>query len=193
MAIQAICDIESLSPYSQSKHYTTPEKLQKETAADYEKRTWRERMHYDDDGMVFIPPMAPKLCIAEAARFLGMKVPGRRNATYTKNFEAGILVLEGIPLEVEKDKVPGEWLFVPSDGKRGGGSRVDKCFPLIKKWAGRVIFHILDRTITRDVFETHLKESGNFIGLGRFRPRNNGYYGRFALKKLEWVEEEEEK
>lgn len=190
MAIKVVCDLESLSQYSQSRHYTEPEKMQKETAADYEKRTWRERMHYDEAGQVMIPPMAPKLCIAEAARFLGMKIPGRRNATFTKNFEAGILVLDPIPLGIHKDKVPGEWLFVPSDGKRGGGSRVDKCFPMIAKWASQVIFHVLDRTITKDVFETHLKEAGNFIGLGRFRPRNNGYYGRFALRKMDWVEEE---
>ena len=190
MAIEAICTLESLSPLSMSRHYTTPEKLSKESASDYEKRTWRERMHYDDKGQVFIPPMAPKLCLAEAARFLGQKIPGKRNATYTKHFESGVLVLDGIQLGIKKDDVVGEWLFVPSDGKRGGGSRVDKCFPLIGKWSGIVKFYILDATITREVFEEHLREAGNFIGLGRFRPRNNGYYGRFTLKKLEWKEQD---
>ena len=172
-----------------SRHYTDPPKGAKETHKDYEARTWRERLHYDPKSKeIFIPPMMFKLCLAEAAKFLSIKIPGKRNATYTKHFESGLLCLEGVPLGVKKDDVPGEWLFVPSDGKRGGGSRVDKCFPLIPSWSGSVTFHILDATITKDVFEQHLKEAGNFIGIGRFRPRNNGFYGRFGQTKLEWNE-----
>ena len=186
MATEAICKLESVAPLSMSRHYTNPEKTAKETAADYEKRTWRERLHYDEKGVVFIPPMPFKLSLAEAAAFLSQKIPGKRNATYTKHFEAGILVLQGIVLGIKKDDVQGEWLFVPSDGKRGGGSRVDKCFPVIPKWSGTVTYHVLDATITREVFEQHLRESGNFIGIGRFRPRNNGYYGRFKVSSIEW-------
>ena len=186
MSIQAVCSLESISPLSFSKHYVVP-KLQKEGPADYETRTWAERMHVDDNGIIFIPPMAFKLCVAEAARYLGTKIPGRRNATYTKHFESGVLVLDALSLGIRKEDVKGEWLFVPSDGKRGGGSRVDKCFPLIPRWSGEVTFHILDQTITKDIFELTVKESGNFIGIGRFRPRNNGFYGRFLLRKMEWI------
>ena len=134
--------------------------------------------------------MAFKLSLAESAKFLGMKIPGKRNATYTKHFEAGILVLEGMPIGIKKDEVKGEALFVPSDGKRGGGSRVEKIFPLIPKWKGDVQFYVLDQTITAPVFEQHLKESGNFIGIGRFRPRNNGFYGRFRLTSMKWQEQD---
>ena len=185
MAITAVCTMEGISPLSFSRHYVVP-KLPKESPADFEERTWRERVHADEDGMMFIPPMAFKLCLAEAARFLGMKIPGRRNATYTKHFEAGVLVLEALPLGIKKSDVKGEWLFVPSDGKRGGGSRVDKCFPLIPSWSGTVEFHILDQTITKEPFEETLREAGNFIGIGRFRPKNNGFYGRFRLVTLQW-------
>lgn len=53
----AICSLESISPYSQSKFYET-EKLPKERPDDYEARTWRDRLHVNQDGFVFIPPMA---------------------------------------------------------------------------------------------------------------------------------------
>jgi hypothetical protein len=162
------------------------EKLPKESHADYEVRTWRERCHADEHGMIFIPPMAFKLCIGQAAGFLGTKIPGRRNATYTKHFEAGIIVLDALPLGIRKEDVKGEWLFVPADGKRGGSTRVDKCFPLIPHWSGEVTFHILDGVITESVFGETLREAGNFIGLGRFRPISRGYYGRFEVKKLKW-------
>lgn len=181
----AVAQLVSNSPYSQSRHYTT-EKKSKELPRDYEERTWRDRCHVNDKGHVFIPPMAFKNCLSEAAKFLSVQIPGKGASTYTKHFEAGILVMEPLVLPILKKDVQGEWLFVPSDGKRGGGKRVDKCFPIIHQWEGAVTFHVLDSIITEDVFEQHLQEAGNFIGIGRFRPRNNGYYGRFIVKKIGW-------
>ncbi|CAK0156107.1 hypothetical protein [Burkholderia pseudomallei] len=181
----AIATIKGVSPYSQSKHYST-EKLPKELAKDYEMRTWRDRLHATDDGTVFIPPMSFKNCLSEAAKFLSLQIPGKGKATYTKHFEAGVLVTDALHLNIKKDDVPGEWLFVPADGIRGSGKRVEKCFPVIHQWSGDVTFHILDETITRDVFEHVLTQAGAFIGIGRFRPRNNGFYGRFKLESLNW-------
>ena len=175
--------LESVSPYSQSKYHGT-EKLPKESSSDYEKRTWRERLHINSEGYVFIPPMAFKNCLSEVAKFLSIQIPGKGKSTYTKHFEAGVIVTDAVVLKVKKDDVPGEWLFVPADGVRGSGKRVENCFPVINDWKGEVAFHILDDTITPDVFEQHLREAGSFIGIGRFRPRNNGFYGRFSVKKI---------
>jgi hypothetical protein len=180
MARLAKAYLKSIAPYGQSKYHST-EKLNKEIPRDYEARTWRERCHYDDKGQLFIPPMVFKNCLSEAAKFLSIQIPGKGKATYTKHFEAGVMVVKPLPLPIMKDEVEHEWLFVPSDGKRGGGTRVEKCFPLIHSWEGEVEFHIIDETITEDVFIKHLEEAGNLIGVGRFRPRNNGYYGRFEV------------
>jgi len=184
----AIAHLKSISPYSQSKHYDT-EKLPKELPKDYEARTWRDRLHVTQEGDVFIPPMAFKNCLSDAAKFLSLPVPGRGKATYTKHFEAGVLCMEPMPLPLKKEQVKGEWLFVPSDGVRGGGKRVEKCFPVIHEWQGTMRFYILDDMITEDVFLRTLKEAGSLIGIGRFRPRNNGFYGRFKVLDLEWQED----
>jgi hypothetical protein len=181
-----IASLKSVSPYSQSKHYEV-EKLEKESNADYERRTWRERLHFTEDGHVYIPQMSFKNCLSEAAKYLGIQIPGKGKSTYTKHFEAGILVLEPLVLDVRKVDVQGESLFVPADGVRGSGKRVEKCFPIIREWSGDVTFHILDETITPDVFRKHLEEAGKFIGIGRFRPRNNGFYGRFEVKGIKVV------
>lgn len=180
--------LKSVSPYSQSKHYDseTAPKLDKESNGDYERRTWRERMHVQSDGRVMIPPMAFKNCLSEAAKYLSVQIKGKGKATYTKHIEAGILVVEPLVLPLKKDDVQGEWLFVPSDGKRGSGSRVNKCFPVIPNWEGDVTFLVFDETVTEDVFRHHLEEAGKFIGIGRFRPRNNGFYGRFSVEGLRW-------
>jgi hypothetical protein len=130
--------------------------------------------------------MAFKNALSEVAKYLGMQVAGKGKNTYTKHFEAGVMVIDGLVLPVKKDDVPGEWYFVPADGRRGGDKRVRKCFPVIQEWQGDVVFYILDETITPDIFEQHLRESGNFIGIGRFRPRRNGFYGRFSVEEIVW-------
>ncbi|MHA2064660.1 MAG: hypothetical protein ACXABY_09830 [Candidatus Thorarchaeota archaeon] len=183
--IIATAKLKSVSPYSQSRYHNTP-KLDKENPVDYENRTWRNRLHTDNDGKVIIPPMTFKNTLANAAKFLSKQIPGKGKSTYTKHFEAGILVVEPLNLGIHKKDVEFEWLFVPSDGKRGSGTRVEKCFPLIREWEGEVQFLVLDDTITEDVFKETLIEAGRLIGIGRFRPRNNGFYGRFSVESINW-------
>jgi hypothetical protein len=179
-----IATLQSISPYSQSRFQDDPRK-DRETADDHEKRTWRGRMHVDASGNVFIPPMAFKNCLSEAAKFRGEQIPGKGKSNYTKHFEAGILISDTVDLGVKADDVTGEWLFVPADGKRGGGKRVKKCFPVIASWKASVVIHVLDDLVTKDVLQRHLDDAGAFIGIGRFRPRNNGFYGRFKVVKLQ--------
>ena len=188
MARIAVAQLEGVSLYSQSKPHNV-EKLNKELADDYEKRTWKERLHLDEKGFVVIPPMAFKNCLSEVAKFLGMQIPGKGKSTFTKHFESGVMVTEPAPLGIHKDDVVGDWIFTPVDGVRGGGKRVYKCYPIIPAgWKTEVTFYIVDDTITESVFAEHLKQAGQLIGIGRFRPRNNGYYGRYLVKNITWKE-----
>lgn len=183
----ATATIVGLSDYSQSK-FISVDKKPRELPKDYEERNWRERCHYGTDGRLFVPAMSFKNCLAAAAKFMSEQVPGKGKATYTKHFLSGVLVMDNAPLPVTKDDVEGEWFFVPSDGKRGGGSRVHKCFPVVRDWRVTVQFHILDDIITEDVFKRTLMNAGNYIGIGRFRPENGGYYGRFRVEGVKWEE-----
>jgi hypothetical protein len=182
----ATAELESTTPYSQSKAYEVP-KLERETPEEYEIRTWRERCHYDKDGNIFMPNTAFKNALVEATAFTPRKGPTGKNSTWAKNFTAGTLVIDCVKLPIKKDQVAYERLFVPSDGKRGGGRRVWKYFPLISEWKGKVEYLILDDSINENVFKDYLTESGMFIGVGRFRPRNNGFYGRFKVNKITWT------
>jgi len=181
----AICKLKSVSPYSQSR-YIMQKKSKDETHAEFEKRIWRERMHVTKEGFVFMPPMSFKNSLSEAAKYKSVQIAGKGKSTYTKHFEAGVLVVDPLVLPIKAEDVEGEWLHVPSDGRRGGTTRVEKCFPRIDEWAGEVTYLILDEIINDEVFADHLSDSGSFIGLGRFRPRNNGYYGRFSVENIKW-------
>ncbi len=183
--------LHSVSPYSQSRYYVR-DLEQGESNDDNYRRTWREHLHADADGNVFIPPNSLKNCLSEAAKFLSIPVPGKGKATYTKNFEAGVLVTQPAMLGVKKDAVQMEALFLPADGRRGGPKRVMKYYPVLPEWETEAEFIILDETVlqssikdkSRTVFQEVLEGAGKFIGLGRFRPRNNGYYGRFDVVSI---------
>lgn len=185
--------LESITPYSQSRNIDPIEvpKLSKETPDAYEQRTWRHRMHVDADGCVVIPPTVFANAIKEAARRLQIQVPGRGKTLYTKYFEAGVMVTDGLTLPVKAVDVPCDRLHVSAKGIPGskGGTRVYRNFPRIDKWSGVVTFFVFDDMITESVFKQVLGSAGNLVGIGRFRPENRGFYGRFRVASVEWIED----
>ena len=98
--------IEGISPYSQSKYVDTEivPKIGKETHDDYEKRTWKSRVHVAEDGAPFMPPMSLKKSLEGAAPYSG-KIPGQGQATYTKRVKSGILVTDPIALFTDRGPI----------------------------------------------------------------------------------------
>lgn len=186
--ITATVKLKSVSPYSQSRYHATPKEA-KESHADYENRTWKEKGHYDQTtGEMFIPPMSLKLALDDAAKRTGKQIPGKGKATFTKHFVSGVMCMDPVAIGYTRETVSKWTGMMDSTGKKGsaGGTRVERSFPDVPKWTGTAIFHILDETITKDVFREMLEECGKFIGLGRFRPQNGGFYGRFAVEEIKW-------
>lgn len=171
-----------------SRFHNTP-KEPKELPIDYEERTWQQKAHVQN-GIVCIPGLAFKNCISEAAKYLSIQIAGKGKATYTKHFEAGIAVFdEYISTGISIEQIVKKNVFVPSDGKRGSGSRVMRSYPSLPTWKATVDFVILDEIINKEVFEQVIKNAGMLIGIGTFRVRNNGMCGRFVPKIIEWVDD----
>lgn len=181
----ATAHLKSASPYSASRAHETP-KLDRETPDAYEQRTWREKAHVMPDGHIYIPQMAFKQALDTAAKMLGIQIKGRGKSTYSKFFRAGVLVMDPAVLKITKDQLQSERIHCNADGVRGSGKRVWRIFPTIPEWKADVQFHILANEITNDIFEEHLIQSGSFVGVGRFRPENGGFYGRFSVESITW-------
>lgn len=173
------------SPISFSSVIVSPKKP-KEKADVYEERTWRERMKVDDNGNVYMVQSSIKNCLSEAAKFLSEKIPGNGQQTYTKLFKTGILSTIPLTFNVKAKDVQGERLFVPSNGVAGGTKRVWKTFPIIPAgWECDIELLVFEETLIdkpEKVIE-YLEQAGKYIGLGKYRPINNGWYGRFSVKK----------
>jgi len=183
----AIVKLKSEGPYSQSKPIGVP-KEDKEAAEAYDERTWMEHLHYDENDEVFIPPMAFKKVLDAAAARTGMKRKNKGQATFTKLFVSGVMVVDPVMLGIRKDEFECDMIYADSQGSKGSTSkRVWRRYPTTKAWEATVTFHVLDAEITEAIFKEHLETAGLFVGVGRFRPENGGYYGRFSIVEMEWV------
>lgn len=181
------CDLVSAGPLLFGKKISS-ERNTGESHEAYEKRTWRERMHVNAEGNVFIPACALKRTLENVAQYLSESVPGKGKATYTKHFKAGIMVIEDIVLEppVKAKDVEGVWMNVPSDGRRGGSKRVDRCFPVILQWRAHAEIILQDPLLidAPEKVEEYLIHSGKFVGLMSMSPRNGGSFGRFSAENM---------
>jgi len=208
--------IEGMAPYSQSRMHQLPQ-LEKESAADYDVRTWLDKATFVD-GQMHIPHMAVKQALDAVARYLSEKIKGKGNATYSKHFRSGVLLFDPLPLTsgglpilrdgtplVAKDGSPvmddeGQPALVHfiqpcvinanADGVRGSGKRVMRRFPQIyPPWEAVGSLHVADYVITPELLARYLEAAGQFIGLGRFRPENGGSNGRFKVTRFDCKEE----
>lgn len=183
---KAIVKITGKSPLSYGRFINEP-KNSDETHDQYNERTWRMKLHTDSKG-VFIPPMMFKNALTAASGYLSEKIPNGRGKTYKAKFQSGTLVTAPSYLGIKEDdkRIEKKVYFLPADGKRGGSTRVPRYFPEIQEWETTAEFLVLDDCISKEVFLRHLQAAGDFVGIGRFRPACNGYYGRFDAKILKW-------
>jgi hypothetical protein len=152
--------LRGVAPYSQSKNYKV-DKEQGESQDDYYRRTWRNHLHTDKDGMVVIPGGGLKNCLSEAAKFLSISVPGKGKSTYTKHFEAGIICAKPASLGIKADDVQCEPLFLPSDGKRGGSSGYGNIIPSYRNGNRRLRSSLLMKPSCKVASGIRTKPSSN--------------------------------
>lgn len=201
--------LEGITAYSSSKGLAV-EKKASESHNDFEKRIWRERSHYDDQEHVYIPGVAFKMALDEAARVIKEKIPGKGNSTWTKIFETGCSTIDdmyqsvfkipnlenGTPnpkgkpalLPMLKSDLKAIAIYCHSNGQRGSGNRVTRYFPYIPTWGGSVTFRIFNDALPQDVFERFFTQAGILSGVGRGRPSSAcaAGNGRFKPVKFDW-------
>jgi hypothetical protein len=141
------------------------------------------------DGYVAIPAMAIKQSMEAMGKHLGMQVPGKGKATYTKHIVSGMSTTSlSFKTNVLESEIVKQSIFCNSDGLRGSGKRVDRFFPMINDWDVECHFQIFDDALTESVFLEHLKQAGMLKGVGAFRAENGGFCGRFMVTSFDWSE-----
>ena len=187
-----------ITPYSGGAAFQS-EPLEGENAEAQDIRCWRERIHTNADGQVFIPPRALKSALASIARHKGKKIKGRGNKTWGDAFERGIqpaglpedgLLFDAKGNPIMLNDVPMEVVYAYAQGhKSENESRVRRRFPTVPAgWTTKMRLLITDDSIDEKSFAEHLDAASLLIGLGRYRPENGGEYGLFNVKDISWEE-----
>ena len=182
-------EIESLTPYSSSRYLE--QSLEKgETLDAHERRRWREKLHTDENGNVFVPGVAFKLALDEAAKLRNEKIKGKGNQTYTRIFTTGVSAISDLPLGINQGRVKSVTIPAHADGQRGSGPRVPRIFPIIPTWGGKIEMRVFNDSLPEEIFERFFAEAGIFSGVGRGRPSMGCPMGlgRFKPVQFTWTE-----
>src|SRR4051812_36325687 len=97
----ATLELKSITPTKFSRFHQT-DKEEKELPDAYERRTWPNKAHFNIDNYVIIPGIMFANCFRESAKFMSLQIPGKGKATYTKHFDAGIMITDDINTGVKK-------------------------------------------------------------------------------------------
>lgn len=176
-----------MSSMTHSHQHDEP-RLEGEGPGDYDIRTWRKKLNVNGAGTsIVLRAHGVQQCIAAAAKYSSRQIPGQGKKTWTKKFEAGIMILDDPELNIDPNSVSSITISANADGVRGSGKRVPRRFPVIPAgWATTFDVTILDPIITEQVFQEMVELAGMFIGVGQFRPEKGGTNGRFKLDRLMW-------
>lgn len=182
-----IITIEGVTPYSASRPIGN-DRLKGESLDDHEKRRWREKVHIDGKGMIFIPGVAFKMALDETASLLNEKIAGKGPQTWTAQFKTGVTAMNDVSLGITADAVKSIGIYANANGKRGIGTRVWRYFPIIPVWRGILEMRVFNDSLSADVFERYFEQAGILAGVGRGRPITGcaAGNGRFRPLAFDW-------
>lgn len=63
-------------------------------------------------------------------------------------------------------------------------ARVIVIRPKWSTWSVEFELNVMNDTITKETVKEIIEYAGNFVGIGSFRPTNNGMFGRFEIKEF---------
>jgi len=159
---------------------------QGESPAEREKRTWKQRAHYNDKGKVIIPGYMIKTTLEPSAKLLGKRVDGKKMGRSLAHYLRLVRVEGDIVTNITQKNLEGITAFVSANGKPEGG-KVMRTYPSISRWSGTLVLVYLDLGfLSDDIIMEHLQVAGSCVGIGHWRPGapSCGNYGRFSVEKL---------
>jgi len=176
----------SLSPVLFCKHYDV-EKLENEEPGDFEKRTWKQRAHYNEDGKVVISGYMIKTTLELAAKLLGKRVGGKKMGKGLSHYLRLVRVEGDIITKLTEETITGKNAFVSANGQVGGG-KVSRTFPVVPKWEGvlTLVYPTIGKVLNPTTIMEHFEIAGSCVGIGHWRPGapSCGSYGRFNVEKV---------
>jgi len=130
------------------------------------------------DGNCYIPAEQLRIAMINGGTYLKSKV-----GTKTKSMKGIIAAVLQISPEYitlpEYDEIDKR-----SAVNRNVKARVMVVRPKWSKWEASFDMVLDNGTLTKEMIVELVTVTGNYVGIGSYRPTNNGYFGRFTLKDI---------
>jgi len=130
-------------------------------------------------GSCFIPSEQVRGALINAGAMVKAKVGNARKSM--KNIVAGMFTLESEEISIPDYDAIDKRSAVNKNVK----ARIIVIRPKWSKWKATFTLCVDNDTITLETVEEIINNAGNYIGIGSFRPTNNGQFGRFKISKFE--------
>jgi len=129
----------------------------------------------NDDGHCFIPSAQIKSALIEAGKLVKGKVGSATKSM--KNIVAGMFLVTP-----EQILIPDyDQLDKRSAVNRNVKARIIVLRPKWSQWEAEFTLKVKIDTLTEDMIKNIIQYAGEYIGIGSFRPTNNGEFGCYDL------------
>ena len=133
----------------------------------------------DKDGQCFIPAEQMRIAMINGGTYLKSKV-----GTRTKSMKGIIAAV--LQINPEQINLPDyDEIDKRSAVNRNVKARVMVVRPKWTKWEAEFEMILDNGTLTKEMLTELVNVTGNYVGIGSYRPTNNGYFGRFKLTSIE--------
>lgn len=130
-------------------------------------------------GKCFIPSEQLRIAFIQGANFLKAKVGVRTKSM--KSIIAAILMVSPEHIDLPDYDLIDKRSAVNKNIK----ARVIVIRPKWSTWEAEFDMVLSNGTITIETIKELIELTGEYVGIGSYRPMNNGYFGRFKLISLE--------
>lgn len=132
----------------------------------------------NSDGKCFIPADQIRGSLISAGSYVKAKVGGR-----SKSMK--VLVAAMFIVEPEHITIPDyDAIDKRSAVNKNVKARVIVIRPKWTNWEAEFTLNVYEDSINQDQISQLFEYAGNLVGIGSFRPTNNGLFGRFAMTEI---------
>jgi hypothetical protein len=133
------------------------------------------------EGRCYIPADHIRGALIAAGSFVKAKVGGRSKSMKT------IVAAMFMPVPEQITMPDYDAIDKRSAVNRNVKARVITVRPKWTKWEASFVLQVDEDSIAKEAIQQIIEYAGKYVGIGSFRPVNNGLFGRFELTKIELI------
>lgn len=133
------------------------------------------------EGKCFIPSDHIRGCLINAGAYMKAKVGG-------KSKSMKVIVAATFVSTPDQILLPDyDAIDKRSSVNRNVKARIIVIRPKWTVWQAEFILQVFEDTLSKETIRQLFEFAGSYVGIGSFRPTNNGMFGRFELTEIELI------